>query len=218
VEPLEASLTADERADLRRHTTERRYGRNEVVFHEGDPGDALHIVERGLFVARTTDALGNALTVNVVRPGSVFGELALLSPGAPRTATIVAVDGGRTRVLRRSDLQELRSRSTGQHIDEFLLAALADRIRDLTTQALELLFTPASKRVQRQLLRLGDLGIAGDDEGWIHLGQNELAMLTGSTRATVNRVLRDLEKNGIVELRRGRSRILDRRRLESQSR
>jgi CRP-like cAMP-binding protein len=218
VEALADVLTDDERADLRRHTSERRYSRNEVVFHEGDPGDSLHIVERGLFVARSSSTLGHLLTVNVFGPGSVFGEIALLARDSVRTATVVAVDGGRTRVLRRTDLHELRSRDVGRHIDEFLLAALAERSGELTARVIELLFTPTTKRIQRELLRLGDLGIGDDGDGWIRLSQAELAMLTASTRATVNRVLRDLERNGIVELGRGRSRIVDRRQLASRSR
>lgn len=218
MEALADVLTDDERADLRRHTSERRYSRNEVVFHEGDPGDSLHIVERGLFVARSSSTLGHLLTVNVFGPGSVFGEIALLARDSVRTATVVAVDGGRTRVLRRTDLHELRSRDVGRHIDEFLLAALAERSGELTARVIELLFTPTTKRIQRELLRLGDLGIGDDGDGWIRLSQAELAMLTASTRATVNRVLRDLERNGIVELGRGRSRIVDRRQLASRSR
>lgn len=218
MEALADVLTDDERADLRRHTSERRYSRNEVVFHEGDPGDSLHIVERGLFLARSSSTLGHLLTVNVFGPGSVFGEIALLARDSVRTATVVAVDGGRTRVLRRTDLHELRSRAVGRHIDEFLLAALAERSGELTARVIELLFTPTTKRIQRELLRLGDLGIGDDGDGWIRLSQAELAMLTASTRATVNRVLRDLERNGIVELGRGRSRIVDRRRLASRSR
>ena len=55
--------------EVLRHTKARRFGRNEVVFHEGDPGDALHIVESGVFVARSSSTLGHVLTVNVFMPG-----------------------------------------------------------------------------------------------------------------------------------------------------
>ena len=58
-----------------------------MVFHEGDPGDALHIVESGLFVARSSSTLGHVLTVNVFRAVCVFGSLALLSPDSCSSAT-----------------------------------------------------------------------------------------------------------------------------------
>jgi CRP-like cAMP-binding protein len=218
VDSLATLLSESDRADVLRHTTPRRFARNEVVFHEGDPGDALHIVESGLFVARSSSTLGHVLTVNVFQPWSVFGELALLSPDSNRSATVVAMTSGRTRVLRRDDLEHLRTGNTGRVIDQFLLAVLIERNRALTSQLIELLFTHSAKRVQRQLLRLEELGIVDDSDGWIRISQDELAMMTATTRATVNRVLRELEKQAIVELGRGRTRIVDRPRLSRASR
>jgi CRP/FNR family transcriptional regulator, cyclic AMP receptor protein len=202
-------LTDDERLDVMRHTTERRFGRHEVVFHEGDAANSLHLVEQGLFVARSSSSLGHVLIVNVFRPGSVFGEMALINPDPVRSATVAALRPGRTRMLLRADLDRLREGPAGRAFDRYLLAALAERNLALTAQVIELLFTPAWKRIQRQLLRLDELGIVGDD-GWLHLSQDELAMLTATTRATVNRVLRDLERRGLAELARGRSRVTDR--------
>jgi CRP-like cAMP-binding protein len=66
-------------------------------------------------------------------------------------------------------------------------------------------------------LRLSELGIVDDGDGWIRISQDELAMMTATTRATVNRVVRDLEKRGITELARGRTRIIDRARLSRSS-
>ena len=117
---------------------------------------------------------------------------------------------GSTRLLHRDDLDELRIGSAGRIIDQFLLAVLVERNRALTAQLVELLFTPSTKRVQRQLLRLSELGIVDDGDGWIRISQDELAMMTATTWATVNRVVRDLEKRGITELARGRTRIIDR--------
>jgi CRP/FNR family cyclic AMP-dependent transcriptional regulator len=207
---LSEVLTAEEQREVMRHTSERQFSRNEVVFHEGDPADSLHIVERGLFVARSSSTLGHVLIVNVFSPGSVFGELALLRADPVRSATVAAVRPGRTRMLRRVDLERLRAGAAGRAVDRFLLAAVAEQNLALTAQVIELLFTPTWKRIQRQLLRLDEVGVADDGDGWIRLSQDELAMLTATTRATVNRVLRDLERRGIVELARGRSRVTDR--------
>ena len=218
VNSLFGLLSDEQRLEFMRHTTERNFARNEVVFHEGDPADSMHIVEKGLFVARSSSTLGHVLIVNVFRPGSVFGELALLRTDPVRSATVAALRPGRTRLLRRVDLERLRSGPTGRQLDQFLLTALADQNLALTAQLIELLFTPTSKRIQRQLLRLHELGIVEDGDGWMRLSQDELAMLTATTRATVNRVLRDLERRRIVDLGRGRSRIIDAAQLTRLSR
>src|SRR3954468_18811391 len=109
MESLTARLSQSDRAELVRYSSTRRFGRNEVVFNEGDPGNALHIVESGLFLARSSSTLGNTRTVNVFKPGSVFGELALLSAESSRSATVVAMRAGRTRQLHRDNLQKLRA-------------------------------------------------------------------------------------------------------------
>ena len=218
VNSLVELLSDEQRLEFMRHTTERNFARNAVVFHEGDPADSMHIVEKGLFVARSSSTLGHVLIVNVFRPGSVFGELALLRTDPVRSATVAAIRPGRTRLLRRGDLERLRSGPTGRQLDQFLLTALADQNLTLTAQLIELLFTPTSKRIQRQLLRLHELGIVEDGDGWMRLSQDELAMLTATTRATVNRVLRDLERRRIVDLGRGRSRIIDAAQLTRLSR
>jgi CRP-like cAMP-binding protein len=59
-------------------------------------------------------------------------------------------------------------------------------------------------------------------EGWVCLNQADLAVLAGTTRSTVNRVLRRAETAGLVELARGRIRVVDepalRRRAEATTR
>ena len=86
---------------------------------------------------------------------------------------------------------------------------LAERNRQLTAQLVELLFVPVERRVFRRLLAFAHVvGTSGPD-GWVTLGQADLAILAGTTRSTVNRVLRRAEERGMVELGRGRIRLVD---------
>lgn len=208
VETLLEQLSAAAQEALRQRSVERRFAKGEVVFHEGDPGESAHLVTHGLFAARSSSTLGHILTVNAFRPGGVFGEMALLTKDATRSATVLAVHAGRTRMIHRADFHQLRA--DFPEVNDALLAILADRNRRLTAQVVELLFTPTHQRVHRRLLELDELGVATDANGWIVLGQDDLAMLTATTRATVNRALREAERRGCVELKRGRSRVIDR--------
>ena len=56
----------------------RRFARGEVVFHEGDPGDAIHILDRGHVAIRVSTPMGEVATLTVLSPGEAFGEGALL--------------------------------------------------------------------------------------------------------------------------------------------
>jgi CRP-like cAMP-binding protein len=204
---LLATLGDDERATLLRVAVRRRFSRNEVVFHEGDPGDSLHVVTRGIFIARSASILGHSITVNVFGEGGVFGEGVLVTAGSRRSATISALHPGETLMITRHEFEALRARDP--RVDRFLVSVLAERNRLLTAQVVELLYCPADTRIYRRLLAFAELSGSGDDGGWIRLGQSDLATLAGTTRPTTNRALRRAEERGLVELARGGIRIAD---------
>jgi CRP-like cAMP-binding protein len=206
--PVLNSIGDDERSNVLKVAIRRRFPRGEVVFHEGDPGDALHIVTSGLFVARSSSTMGELIGVNVFGEGAVFGELALLTDDVHRSATVVALQGGTTLMITRPHFDDLRARNP--RVDRFLLSVLAERNRALSAQLVELLFTPVEQRVYRRLLDFSGAAASGEpSDGWVRLSQTELAVLAGTTRSTANRVLRRAEQCGLVELARGRMRVLD---------
>ena len=70
---------------------ERRYRSGETIFHEGDPGDAMHVIASGRAKISIESQEGDEAILATLGPGEVFGELVLLD-GAPRSATAVAVE------------------------------------------------------------------------------------------------------------------------------
>jgi CRP/FNR family cyclic AMP-dependent transcriptional regulator len=196
-----------ERGALLQVGVRRRFGRGEVVFHEGDPGDALHIVTAGVFVARGSSTMGEVIAVNVFAPGDVFGELVLLTAGARRSATVAALCPSATLMVAQAHFEALRTRVPS--VDRILLSLLAQRNRALTAHLIELQFTPADQRVVRRLLDFHAMTATAEDGDWVRLNQAELATLAGTTRSTANRVLRAAAARGEVELGRGRVRVLD---------
>ncbi len=67
----------------------RRFARGEVVFHDDDPADTLHLIVKGRFAVRTQTRFGDAAILAVLGPGECFGEIALLHD-VRRTATVRA--------------------------------------------------------------------------------------------------------------------------------
>ena len=193
----------------------RRFARGEVVFHEGDPGDTLHLIAKGRVAIRATTALGDTATLAVLGAGDFFGELALLEE-RPRTASVVALEKTETLALHRDDFDQMTHDYPSVHA--FLAHVLGRQVRRLTGQVMDALYVPAEKRVLR---RLGELArVYGDGEGTvvIPLTQEDLATMAGTSRATVNRVLGDAEKAGIVEVGRMRISVVDREAVEKQGR
>ncbi len=204
--PLLSSLSPPDRARVVAAARRRRFARAEVVFHEGDPGDAMHLVETGHVAVRVTTPQGDVATLRVLGPGDFFGELALLSSG-PRSATVAAVEAATTRVLHRHDLDVLRREHPA--VERLLLDATVAEVRRLSSQLAESLYVPVPKRVRRRLLELHALYGGGEQPVTVPLSQEDLAGLAGSTRPTVNKVLQDLQAAGVVRVGRGRIEVLD---------
>jgi CRP-like cAMP-binding protein len=185
----------------------RRFARNEVVFHQGDPADTLHLVLRGHFAARLDTELGDPMTVSVHGPGQAFGELALLDLEVARSLTVVALESGETYAVHRDDFTRLRQEYPS--INDVLARLLAMRVRRMSELLGEAYSVPAERRVLRRLLELADIYGGGASGAVVPLSQTELAGLAGTSRATVNRVLRAEVKRGTVELHRSRTTVVD---------
>jgi CRP/FNR family cyclic AMP-dependent transcriptional regulator len=204
--PLFEGATEQEAARLLERARRRRFDAGEVVFHAGDPADTLHLIQSGRFAARVTTEFGDIATLNVLGPGDFFGELALLSPRAPRSATIVALEKGETLSVHELDFGRLRTERP--ETADVLIAILAAQVRRLSTHLAEALYVPADTRVRRRLLEMTEIYGEGE-EVTVPLTQEELASLAGTSRATVNRVLREEEEFGTLRLSRGRSTVTD---------
>jgi CRP-like cAMP-binding protein len=186
----------------------RRFARGEVVFHEQDPAETLHLIDKGRFVVRVGTPLGDTAILAVLGPGDMFGELSLLGDAdARRSATVAALEAGETRSVHRLDFERLRA--THPESANVLISILAGQVRRLSRHLLEALYVPADKRVLRRLLEVGRLYRGGDGPAVVPLTQEDLAGLAGTSRATVNRVLREEEARGTVKLGRGRTTLLD---------
>ena len=168
----------------------RTFARGEVVFHRDDPADSLHLVVRGRFGARVLTPLGDSVLVDVLGPGQSFGELALLLPDARRSATVEALEAGETRSVFRDDFAQLQREHPG--VKDVLLRLLAEQLRRSTDRVVEAHYVDAETRVRRRLVELATTY----DGGVVPLTQEDIAAMAGTSRATVNRVLREEEKLG----------------------
>jgi CRP-like cAMP-binding protein len=206
-------LTGPEQQALLAAAIRRRYRRGEVLFHEGDLGDSVHLLATGRVAIRTATPDGDSVTYAVAGPGEAFGELALLSADHRRTATVVALEDTETLALRRDHFERVRTRHPG--VDRMLVEILAARVRRLSAHLVEALYVPVDKRVVRRLLVLCRQYGNGSAEVSLPLTQSELAEMAGATRPTVNKVLRTLEDAEVIALGRGSVHVRDRAALRT---
>jgi CRP/FNR family cyclic AMP-dependent transcriptional regulator len=202
---LFADVPAEDVRRLLAIARRRTFARGEIVFHRDDPANALHLIVAGRFGVSITTPLGETALLAVRGPGDAFGELALVSGGETlRSATVAALEPAETRSVFRDDFARLRREHPA--VDAVLTAILAERVRRLSERLTEAHYLPADARVLRRLDELAELY-----GGAVPLPQEALAELAGTSRATVNRVLREQEKQG--RLRLGRAKIVVGKRL-----
>jgi CRP/FNR family transcriptional regulator, cyclic AMP receptor protein len=178
----------------------RRFRRNEVIFHQDDPGDALHVVATGAVKIVLPSPEGEEAIIATLRPGDFFGELALLDR-APHSATATAVEPVETMSLDRAIFHQLLDEDRGLRIA--LLSGLAGELRRLTGQVEELHFLDLAGRLAMRLVRLArDRDPSANGE--VHLDwpftQSDLAAMIGGTRQSVNKLLSQLVQDGLLRI------------------
>jgi CRP/FNR family transcriptional regulator, cyclic AMP receptor protein len=184
-----------------RQLRRRRFRRNEVIFHQGDPGDALQVVAAGAVKIVLPSAEGEEAIIATLRPGDFFGELALLD-GAPRSATAVALESCETLELPRATFHDLLDRDP--MLRDALLAGLAHELRRLTSHVEELHFLDLAGRLAMRLYRLArdvDKDAHEVRLDWPYT-QSDLASMIGGTRQSVNKLLSGLVDDGLVRIER----------------
>ncbi len=216
--PLFAPLAEDVRAGLAEHLVGRPATRGEVIFVEGEQGDAVYVILDGKIKITRSAADGRENLLAVLGPGDVFGELSLFDPG-PRTATATAVVDADLASLGHEALRGWLH--TRPDAGELLLRVLARRLRRTNDAMSDLVFTDVPGRVAKALLALGEQFGMPHPEGLRvehALTQEELAQLVGASRETVNKTLSDFAARGWIALESRAVVVLAPERLERRAR
>ena len=181
----------------------------QVLFEQGDTGDALYAIMSGSLEFSILSREGRKLSLDVMRPGALFGEIALFDPGT-RTATVTALEPSVVRGVKNADVLKAIRRAPELGIDMFQLAG--KRMRWMSSQLNEQVFLPMPARLARKILYLT---IDGSDHlAVLTLSQAELAEFVGATREAVSKTLSLWKRAGVIDATRGGLKVLDRDALQ----
>jgi CRP/FNR family cyclic AMP-dependent transcriptional regulator len=175
---------------LAERLVERRFADRQMIFGRGDPGSSLLAVVEGRVRIGVTSAEGREMLLNVLEPGEVFGELALLD-GKPRSADATAF--GPCLLLALDRREFLPALHQSPEAVGRLFEIVCRRVRAANDQLEGAVCMTVAARLARLLLGLADRnGDASQPAGrWIKaLPQGDLARLIGASRQKVNRHLR----------------------------
>lgn len=176
----------------------------ETLFAQGDTGDALYAVTRGAIELSVLSREGRKLSLDVLHPGAVFGEIALFDPGM-RTASAAAI--GETELLRVRNGDLLRELHTTPDLAVDLIGIAGRRMRWMAQQLSDHVFLPMPSRLARKILHL--TAHQGETDKTLQMSQSDLAEFVGATREAVSKTLNAWKAEGVIENARGGLRVRD---------
>lgn len=189
--------------EILKFSTERHCSRGATIFQQGDEGSSMMAVLRGRVRVTAVSTEGKEVTLNVIGPGEVFGELALLD-GKPRSNHVTASEDSHLLVVERRHFIPFLRRNE----DLFLrmLVVICDKLRRTSLALEELALFELPTRLARLLLKLAD-DYGRPTEGGVRidlkLSQRDLANQVASSRETVNKQLRIWRDDGVVDIETG---------------
>ncbi len=179
------------------HAVNRKVTKGTVLFRKGDAGSRLYAVCAGAVRISVPSEQGQDAIFNLVPPGEIFGEIALLD-GGERTADAVAIEDSELMVIERRDFVPLLR----QHPEVAMkvIEILCSRLRKTTEQVEDIVFLGLPHRLAKALLQLHR---RAGGRGRINITQRELSQMIGTSRESTNKQLRDWERKKWLKLERG---------------
>jgi CRP-like cAMP-binding protein len=196
--------------DISRRVNVRRSPGGTSILVQDTAGDALHLIMAGRVKVVMSGESGREVTLAVLRPGDIFGEMALFD-GRSRSASVVALDPVTVLALSRDDF--FRLIAAYPQISLNLLGEMSRRLRRADETIADLALCDVRDRLVRRLIAL-----AQDDGQELPEGvlirrrptQQDLANMVGACRETISRTFNTLARRGLI-VPRGRSLLVTRR-------
>jgi CRP-like cAMP-binding protein len=207
--PLFASLEPSAIDKLSRAVRPKTLKAAEILFLKGDDAEAMYIVREGAIKIVLPSETGEEIIVALIKRNEFFGVMAMLD-GQPRSADAVAINPSEIFVLGRNEF--LNILQTDMNALKTILCDLSRMIRKTDDLLGDVCFFNISVRLSKKLLELAET--TGVSEGKsilldIALTQKELGDMVGATRESVNKELKVLREQGLIDLEGNRIRIID---------
>ncbi len=173
--------------------------RGEAIYQPGSPSNAVYLVEEGRVKLAHIDKSGKKLTLAILDPGKIFGEMCLVGEKRRRHQASAIEDA----VVRRVGKEEFAHVLNSDPVySRLLLEHFAHRLREFEEALEDFAFKDIQARLSRQLLKLSDeYGVKTKDGILIsfQLTHKELADMIGSARENTTLALNRFAREGILD-------------------
>ena len=204
-----ALLSDGDRESLLKLGGARKFGRGELLMHQGEPGDRVLVLLDGHVKASINDSRGREMVLSFRGPGDVLGELTF-TRADPRSANVTAIEPVEVLAIAASEFRLYLKRNPTAALT--LIDVISRRFREANAARLQFGDLDTIGRIAARLIELCDR--YGDHldsciEVRLPVTQDDLGSWTASSRAGVASGLRTMRELGWIQTGRRRITVLD---------
>ena len=197
---LFADLEAQQLEQIAQRVQRRTFALGVTLFHQDMPGTMMYMIETGSVRVISIGRTGQELTLNVLGPGEIFGELSILD-GQQRSATAITLVPTVVWLLSQADLNEFMSKYPP--VNQAMIQILVERVRATARRLEAMTFQDVLGRLAFELLSLAERSGQPYEQGieiTIPLTQVDLASMVGATRESVNKAVSVLRSKELINV------------------
>jgi CRP/FNR family cyclic AMP-dependent transcriptional regulator len=174
----------------------RKYKRGEAVVQTGGRSNYLYVVLSGSVKVINIDEQGREVILAILNNTDVFGEMSIIDD-SPHSATVIAREDSLVMLMPKSTFRQIVASDSGLMLE--IVKTVTNRLRFADQQILSLALLDVYGRVARILLDHAEIV---DDLRVVRIGltQVDISKMVGASREMVNKVMKDLEDRGYIEV------------------
>jgi CRP/FNR family cyclic AMP-dependent transcriptional regulator len=172
--------------------------KNQAIFSQGDPGDAVFYIQKGKVRLVVVSEHGKEATISMLGPDSFVGEDCIAGVQSVRMASAIAMSDCTFMRIERGEMMRVLHE---EHVfSDVFVAYLIARNTRIQEDLIDQLFNSSEKRLARALLLLANFGKEGKPELVIpNISQEMLAEMIGTTRSRVSFFMNRFRKLGFIK-------------------
>ena len=205
-------LSSEEIEAVARLIHEKKFGKGETIFFEGDEADGFYLVSSGQIKVFKMNPMGKEHILHIFGPGEPVGEVPVFSR-QPFPATAEAIIKSTTYFFPRKDFVALIEKNPSIALN--MLAVLSRRLRQFATQIENLSLKEVPARLAGYLLYTA-VEQGSNDVVRLPVSKGQLASLLGTIPETLSRIFARMSEDGLVRVEGRTITILDREGLRDK--
>ncbi|UMZ72644.1 Crp/Fnr family transcriptional regulator [Natranaerofaba carboxydovora] len=178
----------------------QEYKQGEIIFFEGEPGEAMYVIEKGKVKILKDNVEGKEQILNVVQKGDVFAEVVIFDD-RPYPATAEVVEDSLIAAIKKESFDQMLY--LNPQIAVKMMRLMGKRLREAQGKIADLALKNTDKRVLSTICKLARKhGRELTDQKVkieLSLTHQQLANMVGSSRETVSRILSKFKKEGLID-------------------